>query len=136
MQSVPIHLVNSINQHVLEYLADKSAHSDIAEVLTRAVQPLGDVQTFCPDFNAYRYVLVSTNNVVFGFATGMNTIAFRLDERMKDRAMVTGGIAYPECGPEWIAVAHDLPDSDWPAVDVRFWALKAYASARARKAGS
>jgi hypothetical protein len=56
----------------------------------------------------------------------MNTIAFRLDERMKPRALATGGIAFPECGPEWVAVAHDRTDSDWPAVDFRFWAQKAY----------
>jgi hypothetical protein len=67
---------------------------------------------------------------VFGFAVGMHTVAFRLDERMRHRALATGGIPYPECGEKWVAVVHQLPDSDWPAVDVRFWARRAYGHAR------
>jgi hypothetical protein len=53
-----------------------------------------------------------------------------LDQKMKPRAIATGGEAFPQCGPEWVAVVHDRPDSDWPAVDVRFWAQKAYYYAR------
>jgi hypothetical protein len=60
----------------------------------------------------------------------MSTVAFRLDERMKRRALMTGAIACPECGDEWAAVVHDLPDADWPSVDVRFWARQAYVHAR------
>jgi hypothetical protein len=119
-----------INARVLAYLNDKSAHSDIASVLRSSVQPLGDVQVFSPDPAGYRYVLVSTAGVVFGFAIGMDTIAFRLDDRMKERALVTGGVPCPECGAEWIAVVHHRPDDDWPKVDVSFWARKAYVCAR------
>lgn len=133
-QSIPTHLVISINERVLAYIKDLSAHTDIVDVLLEAVHPLGDVQMFCPDYAQYRYVLASTNCIVFGFAVGMNTVAFRLDERMKSRAISTGGIAYPECGEDWVAVVHDLPDSDWPSVDVRFWAQQAYIYARLMKA--
>lgn len=115
---------------MLAHLADKSAHSDIAEVLTQAVEPLGDVQIFCPDRHGYRYVVASTKGVIFGFAIGMDTIALRLDERMRQRALQTGGVAYPECGDEWVAVCHHRQDADWPAVDVRFWARQAYIRAR------
>lgn len=132
---VPGELAIRINERVLTYLKDLSAHSDIVDVLLEAVHELGDVQMFCPDASRYRYVLASTNRVVFGFAVGMSTVAFRLDERMRGRAMSTGGVACPECGEEWIAVVHDLPDSDWPAVDVRFWARQAYMYARSTKAG-
>jgi hypothetical protein len=119
-----------INERVLGYLNGMSAHSDIADVLTAATKPLGDVQVFCPNPSGYGYVLVSTNNVAFGFAAGQHTIAFRLDEKMKTRALATGGLALPECGADWVAVVHRRPDSDWPTVDVRFWALKAYVHAR------
>ncbi len=98
-----------------------------------SVEPLGDVQTFCPDVASYRYVLVSTSGIVFGFAAGMHTIAFRLDQRMRERALATGGITWPECGEDWVAVVHRRPDDDWPKVDVTFWARKAYVHARGLK---
>lgn len=128
----PAALNTAANQAVLAHLENLSAHSDIAGVLTAAVKSLGDAQLYCPDWRAYRYVVASTKGVIFGFAVGMDTIAFRLDERMRARALLTGGIAYPDCGDEWVAVLHRRPDADWPAVDVRFWALQAYASARNR----
>ena len=126
----PAELVTPVNRAVLAHLAEKSAHSDIAEVLTRAVKPLGDVQIFCPDWHSYRYVVVSTRGVVFGFALGMETVAFRLGDAMKQRALVTGGIAYPACGDDWVAVCHGGQDSDWPAVDTPFWVRQAYIHAR------
>jgi hypothetical protein len=129
-QPLPPALATDVNRAVLAYVEKLSAHSDIADVLTSAVKPLGDVQLFCPDWQAYRYVVVSTRGVIFGLAVGMDTVAFRLDERMKARALLTGGVAYPQCGDEWVAVVHHQADSDWPAVDVRFWALKAYVHAR------
>ena len=133
--NVPAALATAVNERVLGYLEDRSAHSDIVDVLMEAVHPLGDVQMFCPDHARYRYVLASTGSVVFGFAVGTSTVAFRLDPRMRGRALATGGIACPECGEDWVAVVHDLPDSDWPTVDVRFWARHAYVYARALAAG-
>jgi hypothetical protein len=130
---IPANLAIKPNERVLGYLEDRSAHSDIVDVLLDAVQPLGDVQLFCPDEAAYRYVLASTNRIVFGFAVGMGTVAFRLDERMRRRAVATGGVASPACGDDWVAVVHELPDADWPAVDVRFWARHAYVHARSMK---
>lgn len=129
-REVPSALATAVNRAVLAQVEKMSAHSDMAEVLRSAVQPLGDVQLFCPDWNAYRAVVASTKGIIFGLAAGMDTVAFRLDARMKERALRTGAIEYPECGDEWVAVVHALPDSDWPAVDVRFWARKAYVHAR------
>ena len=132
---IPRHLATSINARVLAHVRDLSAHSDIVDVLLEAVRPLGDVQVFCPDHASYRYVLASTKGIVFGLAVGMHTIAFRLDERMRSRALATGGLAYPECGEEWVAVVRERPDGDWPSVDVRFWARQAYRHARSTQAG-
>lgn len=129
-QPIPPALLTDVNRAVLAYVGNLSAHSDIADVLQGAVKPLGDVQLFCPDRQAYRYVVASTGGVIFGLAAGMDTVAFRLDAKMRERALLTGGVACPECGPEWVAVVHHQPDSDWPAVDVRFWARKAYVHAR------
>ena len=125
-------LVTAVNAAVLGHVGELSAHPDIAEVLTGAVGPLGDVRLFCPDWERCRYVVASTKGVVFGLAVGMDTVAFRLDPEMKARALLTGGEPYTGCGDEWVAVVHRRADSDWPAVDVGFWARKAYVFARER----
>jgi hypothetical protein len=131
-QPVPPFLADNANAAVLRHVENLSAHSDIVDVLRSAVKPLGDVQLYCPDWNSYRYVVAATRGLIFGLALGADTIAFRLDPRMKTRAIQTGGIPCDPCGPDWVAVVHRQPDADWPAVDVRFWARKAYVHARER----
>jgi hypothetical protein len=126
--AIPPELDNEQNQVVLAHLHPLSAHSDVVEALMKAVEPLGDLQTFCPDPHQFRYVVVSTRTVVFGFAVGMNTVAFRLDERFKQRALSTGGVALPACGPEWVDFV--ILRNDWPKVDLEFWARKAYVFVR------
>jgi len=125
---IPEQLENDINRAVLSYVADSAAHSDIAEALQHAIEPLGDVKTFCPDVSAYMYEVVYTSDVIFGFAIGMNTIGFRLNSVLRDRALQTGGIALSEVGPEWVIFS--LFRDDWPEVDLKFWARKAYLFAR------
>lgn len=116
------------NRAVLAHLQGQSAHSDVSDALSAAVKPLGDVQLFCPDWKAYRYVAASTKNVLFAFALGMNVVGFRLDERMKARALVTGASLYPACGADWVSFC--LFRDDWPRVDLDFWARKSYVGAR------
>ena len=127
-QNVPAELQTSINRQVLDHLEGLSANSDIVEALGAALEPLGDVQTFCPDIQEYRYVVASTKGIIIALAVGMNTIAFRLDERMRARALASGGLPYPECGKEWVSFT--LFRDDWPRIDVEFWARKAYVAAR------
>jgi len=123
-RAVPAGLDTSINRDVLHHIEGLSAHSDIADALATALKPLGDVQLFCPDPQQYRYVVASTKGVIFALAIGMNTIGFRLDERMKARALASGGMPYPECGENWVSFT--LFRDDWPKVDLEFWARKAY----------
>jgi hypothetical protein len=118
----------SANIEVLKYLGDSSAHSDIREGLEKAVEPLGDVQTYCPGIAEFKYVVVSTKDIIFGFAQGMNMIAFRLDSKFRSRAIETGGKDLPEAGPDWVFFTPYR--DDWPAVDLAFWARKAYVIAR------
>jgi len=127
-QNIPGKLQNTINEAVLRHIRDASAHSDVTEVLSLATAPLGDVQTFCPNASHYRYVLVSTRQIIFGFATGMDSISFRLDPIIKTRALETGGIDLTAIGPEWVSFV--LFRDDWPEVDITFWARKAYVFAR------
>ncbi|MSU24430.1 MAG: hypothetical protein EXS32_11475 [Opitutus sp.] len=121
------------NSRVLAHLETASAHSDLATELIAAVKPLGDVQIFCPDWAQCRYVVVSTNDLIFGFAMGLETIAFRLEARMKSRALTTGAAAYSAAGDDWGSFI--LFRHDWPKVDLQFWALKAYAYAREHRVG-
>ena len=95
-------------------------------MLIKSMKPCGDVQIFEPD--SYRYLTVSTQKIIFGFAIDMDTITFRLNEKMKAIAIETGGKPFPECGEDWIKF---LPfRSDWPKIDFEFWALKAYLNIR------
>ena len=63
----------------------------------------------------------------------MSVIGFRLDERMKARALASGGSPYPECGNDWVSFT--LFRDDWPKVDLEFWARKAYVAARELEGG-
>ena len=127
-QSIPRELQNEINRQVLNYLNDKSAHSDVVDSLIAGANSLGDVQFYCPDPAEYRYFVVSTKGAIIAIALGMDTVAFRLDERMKARALESGGALLSECGNEWVSFT--LFRDDWPTVDVEFWARTAYAAAR------
>jgi hypothetical protein len=127
-QNVPSELQTSINRQVLDYLERLSAHSDVVEALGAALEPLGDVQMFCPDIQQYRYVVASTKAIIIALAVGTDTLGFRLDDRMKARALASGGVPYAECGSQWVSFT--LFRSDWPKVDTVFWARKAYVAAR------
>jgi hypothetical protein len=126
--NTPVELQTNLNRQVLKHIEGLSAHSDVADALRAALKPLGDVQVFCPDWRQYQYVIASTKGIIMALAVGMNTAAFRLDERMQARALVSGGTPYPECGEEWVAFT--LFRDDWPKVDLEFWARKAYLAAR------
>jgi hypothetical protein len=127
-RAVPAGLETSINREVLNHIEGLSAHSDVADALATALKPLADIRLFCPGPQQYRYVVASTKGVIFALALGMNTIGFRLDERMKARALASGGMPYPECGDKWASFT--LFRDDWPKVDLEFWARKAYVAAR------
>src|SRR5687767_11844028 len=118
-QKVPVELQTSINRQVLDYVDGLSAHSDIAGALSEALKPLGDVQVFCPDWQQYRYVVASTKGIIMALAVGMDTAGFRLDERMKARALASGGVAYRECGDQWVKFT--VFRDDWPRIDMEFW---------------
>ena len=128
LQDIPRDLETLRNRPVLRHIEGLSAHSDVVEALATALKPLGDVQIFCPDSQQYRYVVASTKGIIIALAVGMNTIGFRLDERMKARALASGGLPYAEWGKEWVSFT--LFRNDWPKIDIEFWARKAYVAAR------
>ena len=125
---LPASLHNDKNHDILRFLQDKSAHSDVAEVLVEAAASLGDVQLYSSDPANFGYIVLTTQRVVFAAAYGMSQIGFRLDKTFKGRALETGGFDATEVGPDW--VAFELFRTNYPAVDLLFWARKAYVIAR------
>lgn len=110
------------------FLQGKSAHTDLVDVLVEAAAPLGDVQLYSFEPVNYGYVVLATRDVVFAVVYGMSQIGFRLDEAFKERALETGGVNATEVGPDW--VTFELFRTNYPAVDIQFWARKAYLIAR------
>jgi|ERR1017187_3031675 hypothetical protein len=114
------------NRQVFNHTKNLHVHSDISGTLVKSLKPCGDVQIFSPGGD--RYLTVSTQGIIFGFAAGMDTIAFRLNRQMKEIALETGAKAFPQCGEDWVNL---LPfRCDWLRVDCEFWALKAYVNVR------
>jgi hypothetical protein len=128
LQPLPASVHNDKNYDVLMFLQGKSAHSDIADVLVEAAAPFGDVQLYSSDPANYGYIVLTTQSVVLAAAYGMSQIGFRLDETFKGRAMETGGLNAAEVGSDW--VTFELFRTNYPAVDLQFWARKAYLIAR------
>ncbi|MDH3857935.1 MAG: hypothetical protein OEV07_08075 [Gammaproteobacteria bacterium] len=128
LQPLPASVSNDKNQDILMFLQGKNAHSDVADVLIEASAPLGDVQLYSSEPANYGYIVLTTQDVVFAVAYGMSQIGFRLDETFKGRALETGGLNATEVGPDW--VAFDLFRTNYPVVDLLFWARKAYLIAR------
>lgn len=125
---LPASVYNDNNHDILTFIQDKSAHSDLVEVLVEAAAPLGDVQLYSPDPTNFGCAVLATQDVVFAVVCGMSQIGFRLDKAFKERALETGGVNATEVGPDW--VEFELFRTNYPAVDLLFWARKAYLIAR------
>lgn len=128
LQSLPASVHNNKNHDILRFLQGKSAHSDVAEVLIETAAPLGDVKIYSSEPINFGYVVLTTQDVVFAVAFGMSQVGFRLDETYKERALENGGFDATEVGPDW--VTFELFRTNYPAVDLLFWARKAYVIAR------
>jgi hypothetical protein len=89
---------------------------------------LGDVQAFCPDPSEYRFVAIETMGKIIRFATGMDTVAFKLPALLKEAAIKSGGDELSNVEIGWFAFT--LFRIDRPEPDLEFWATKAYIAAR------
>jgi len=127
-RKLPPALTTDLNRRVLATIAETTVHTDLSDLLQSAVKPLDEVQLYCPDLPKYHYVVASTRRVIFGFAIARSTLAFRLDQRTRQRALASGGTAFPACGRDWVTFKPFRDDQ--PSIDYRFWAVKAYAYAR------
>jgi hypothetical protein len=129
MIPMPKELDTELNQDVLNYLSCASAHGDVSEALLEACAPLGDFHHYCPNQQRFLYTVVFTRATIFGFAIGMDTVVFRLDQEFGSRAIATGANKIKELDG-W--ASFELFRDDRPSVDLKFWALKSYSQVRDR----
>lgn len=99
---LPEDLVQRVNEQVLSHLDGKSAHSDIALPLARAVRLLPRTQLHCSDREHFGYVVAYTNGTIFAFAAGMSSIALRLPMSCAGAALDGGADPVPSAGEEWL----------------------------------
>ena len=124
-REIPAALKTAGNAAVLAYLAGLSAHDEVAQALTQAVESLGDVQAFTPDAAQYRYVAVSTRGVIFGFAPGMAMVSQATFAVISASVALAASISTPEGAPAtsaWMAarmVSTGVPERDASTRTVR-----------------
>jgi hypothetical protein len=128
--AVPKELDNEYNQQVLSHIKNLSAHDGVAELLTNSVKALGDVQTYCPSWEKFKYVVVSTNGIIFGVALGQDVVAYKIPNNLNEIAQAMGCKPFTDLGNDWIWV--NPLKGDAPKVDFKYWARKAYANIRGK----
>jgi hypothetical protein len=118
------------NLDALRYLAEHqpSCHSDTGEALMRAAGRCGECVAYSPSFRQCRYVALVTNRRIFALGLGQCSVCYRLPEKLYTVALQTGAISAEHIGAGW--VQFDLFRPGWPAPDLPFWTLEAYAAAR------
>ena len=118
------------NRRVLAYLAlcRPSCHSDTGSALIEAAEKCGDWIAFSPSFAQCRYVALITGRRIFALGLGQRSACFRLPRALRKTARATGASRALEIGADWVGFS--LFRADWPAVDLPFWTLRAYAAAR------
>jgi hypothetical protein len=118
---LPPALDNDRNRAVLSYLDGLSAHSDVALPLCMAVRELPDAADYCPNSDAYGYVVAYANERVFAFAEGMHGLTLRLPAESVAAAIEAGATA-SGLGDSWYffrlfgTTGFDASISDWIAL--------------------
>jgi hypothetical protein len=105
---LPDRLKQPENSRVHDFVRDvrPSAHSDVAEVLIRAVDHVAGVRCYCPDPARYAYVVAYRPDArIIALAFGMSGLAFRLPGHRVRAALLAGGAAESRLGAEWVRFA-------------------------------
>jgi hypothetical protein len=115
-----------VNAAVMDYIgrANPFAHSDLGTRLVELGKGIAGAQVYCPDFQAFAYVVLHTEaSVVFAAAWGMSKIILRLPKSAE--ALADGG-ARSEIGDGWLAFAA-FPEDRGKVLAT--WCTAAYAHA-------
>lgn len=91
------------NAEFFPYLGNISAHSDVAEELTRAGATVSGVRSYCPDPARYAFVALHLDDfTIIGLAFGQSGLAYRVPEERVQEAIRDGGAVAVELGPAWV----------------------------------
>jgi hypothetical protein len=93
------------NADVVSFLrqARPSAHSDVAEELTRAGAGIPGLRSHCPDSSRYAFVALYLEDLtIVALAFGMSGLAFRLPADRVSEALRAGGAIAADLGPGWV----------------------------------
>ena len=118
---LPPALDNHRNRAVLSHLDGLSAHSDVALPLCMALRELPGAAGYCPDSEAYGYVIAYANERIFAFADGMHGLTLRLPAESAAAAIGAGATA-SVLGDSWYffrlfgTAGFDAGISDWIAL--------------------
>lgn len=115
-----------LNQEAADYFERLQARDEVGTAFLDSLKSLGACQVK-GDLRRYRAPYAIAHGVVFAAATGMSEIHYLLPPEFVRKALASGGHDSP-VGRGWVAFT--LFRADWPRVDVDFWSLKAYDSAR------
>ena len=101
------------NKAVLKYLCESapSAHSDLVDELSLAVQDAPGSSLYCPDKAKYAFFAAHRlDYTIVALALGMKQIAFRLPEDLVPEALHDGAVPFPAIGSEWVSFAPSSND--------------------------
>jgi hypothetical protein len=104
------------NAQVLAFIEreNPSAHDEASSALMDAARGLPDVAWYCPDPQAYAYVVLHTRaRRIFAIAFGMSAVAFALPPEEVALATVAGGVADTSIGPGWVGWRIGADLSHW-----------------------
>jgi hypothetical protein len=123
---LPPALDNDRNRAVLSYLDGLSAHSDVALPLCMALREFPGAADYCPNSEAYSYVIAYANDRIFAFAEGMHGLTLRLSPESGIAATVAGATV-SDAGVDWYFFP--LFGTGDPAVEISDWIALAYSHA-------
>jgi len=104
------------------------AHSDCGEAFIDALVGLGDYE-LRGDLRAFGAPYAVTNGTVFAGASDMRLVYFRLNPADRAIALASGGEPAPAAlGDAWVRFV--LFRADWPRIDLKHFARRAYDFAR------
>lgn len=103
------------NESMIAFLKrhQPSAHTDMVDLLVKAIEVLPDVKFYCPDTDNHAYYIAHTREgVMFAAAIGLSALMFRLPKQAMSGGLVKGGEIIKEIGDSWISFNPFWPEKE------------------------
>lgn len=114
------------NPEAEEFFANRYARDEVGTAFMDSLKPLGEYE-IKGDLRIYRAPYAVTRDIVFGGASDMCDVYYRLRPGDYEIAIATGGAAC-SLGEGWAKFTLYRPG--WPKFDLEHWAHRAYDFAR------